>query len=217
MRLILLGPPGAGKGTQAAILADKFNIPHVSSGDIFRHNIQKMTPIGMRAKEFIDQGLLVPNDIIIDIIKERLKNEDCKKGFILDGFPRNIDQADALTSFLKKDNVKMDAVIDIEVDDQELIKRISSRRSCKDCDAVFHLSEESNKNIDKCLSCGGELYHREDDKEEVVTNRLKVYHTQTQPLIEYYKINNLLYKVDGMGSVDEVNKDILSVLGSEFI
>jgi len=212
MNLILLGPPGGGKGTQAKRIVEKYGIPQISTGDMFREAVAKGTELGKKAKEYMDRGELVPDDIVIGIVKERLSQPDCEKGFILDGFPRTLKQAEALDEILEEMNKKIDAVININVPDEEIIKRIVYRRTCKNCGAVYNLIYSPPKEDNKCDKCGGELYQRDDDKEETVRERLRVYKEQTQPLIDYYKKKGILYEVDGTKSIDEVWKQIESIL-----
>ncbi len=212
MNLILLGPPGGGKGTQAKRIVEKYGIPQISTGDILRDAVAKGTELGKKAKEYMDRGELVPDEVVIGIVRERLSQPDCEKGFILDGFPRTIKQAEALDEILEEMNKKIDAVIDIEVPDEEIIKRIVYRRTCKNCGAVYNLIYSPPKEDNKCDKCGGELYQRDDDKEETVKERLRVYKEQTQPLIDYYKNKGVLYTVDGTKSIDEVWSQIEDIL-----
>ncbi len=212
MNLILLGPPGGGKGTQAKRIVEKYGIPQISTGDILRDAVAKGTELGKKAKEYMDRGELVPDEVVIGIVRERLSQPDCEKGFILDGFPRTIKQAEALDEILEEMNRKIDAVIDIEVPDEEIIKRIVYRRTCKNCGAVYNLIYSPPKEDNKCDKCGGELYQRDDDKEETVKERLRVYKEQTQPLIDYYKNKGVLYTVDGTKSIDEVWSQIEDIL-----
>lgn len=212
MNLILLGPPGGGKGTQAKRIVEKYGIPQISTGDMFREAVAKGTELGKKAKEYMDRGELVPDDIVIGIVKERLSQPDCEKGFILDGFPRTLKQAEALDEILEEMNKKIDAVININVPDEEIIKRIVYRRTCKNCGAVYNLIYSPPKEDNKCDKCGGELYQRDDDKEETVRERLRVYKEQTQPLIDYYKKKGVLYEVDGTKPIDEVWKQIEEIL-----
>ncbi len=212
MNLILLGPPGGGKGTQAKRIVEKYGIPQISTGDMFREAVAKGTELGKKAKEYMDRGELVPDEIVIGIVKERLAQPDCEKGFILDGFPRTLKQAEALDDILEEMNKKIDAVININVPDEEIIKRIVYRRTCKNCGAVYNLIYSPPKEDNKCDKCGGELYQRDDDKEETVRERLRVYKEQTQPLIDYYKKKGVLYEVDGTKSIDEVWKEIENIL-----
>ncbi|SHH55959.1 Adenylate kinase [Caloranaerobacter azorensis DSM 13643] len=214
MRLILLGPPGAGKGTQASGIVKKYNIPHISTGDIFRKNIKEGTELGKKAKEYIDKGLLVPDDIVVAIVKDRLTESDCKDGFLLDGFPRTVAQADALETELKNLNMQLDKVINIEVDKEALIERAVGRRICKECGATYHIKFNPPKQEGICDICGGELYQRKDDTVETVTKRIEVYLEQTKPLIDYYKDKGILANIDGMQDIDKVFEDIVSALGS---
>lgn len=211
MNIIMLGAPGAGKGTQAKLMETEFKIPQISTGDIFRAAIKNGTELGVTAKKFIDKGELVPDEIVVGIVDERLKNEDCSKGYILDGFPRTIAQAQALDKVLSLKNKKIDFVINVEVADKIVIERISSRRTCKSCGAIFSvMTDDISKN--KCLKCRGELYLRDDDKEETVKNRLDVYHKQTQPLIDYYSSKGNLISVDGLKPVNVVFVDIKKII-----
>lgn len=212
MNLILLGPPGAGKGTQAKRIVEKYEIPQISTGDMFREAVSKGTELGKKAKEYMDRGELVPDEIVIGIVKERLSQPDCENGFILDGFPRTIKQAEALDDMLDDMNRKIDAVINISVPDEEIMKRIVYRRVCKNCGAVYNLIYSPPKVDGKCDKCGGELYHRDDDKEETVKERLRVYREQTQPLIDYYTRKGILYNVDGTKSIDDVWNQIVEIL-----
>lgn len=204
MRVVLLGPPGAGKGTQAAKLVLKYDIPHISTGDIFRKNLKENTVLGQKAKEYMDKGLLVPDQLVVEIVKDRLVQEDCKKGFLLDGFPRTVVQADALEEELNKMSMQLEGVINIEVNDNILIDRLTGRQVCKSCGATYHKIFNKSKNENFCDSCGGELYTREDDKLETVTNRLSVYKNQTQPLIDYYSKKGILYTINGELDADTV-------------
>jgi len=213
MRLILLGAPGAGKGTQAAMLSEKLNIPHISTGDIFRYNIKNGTALGIKAKEYIDKGLLVPDELTIDIVKDRLLQDDCKNGFILDGFPRTIPQAEYLEVALKSMGVKLDAVLNIFVADEEIIKRMSGRRVCPSCGASYHLIFNPTKAEGVCDSCHTNVIQREDDKEETVLSRLHTYHSQTEPLIEFYKRKGVLLTVLGKDAVVATSQEVLKVLG----
>ncbi len=210
MKLILLGAPGAGKGTQAEKIIDKYKIPQISTGDILRENVKNQTELGLKAKEYMEKGELVPDDVIIGIIKDRLAKDDCRNGYILDGFPRTIPQAEALTEALKPD--KIDKVIFINVSDDVVIERLSLRRVCKNCGAIYHMKYNPPKEEGVCDKCGGEVYQRDDDKEETIKNRLKVYREQTEPLVKYYSDSGLLVEIDGTKSVDEIANDIDSVL-----
>lgn len=212
--LILLGPPGAGKGTQAKKLVDNYGIPQISTGDILRVAVKEGTPLGKEAKSYMDKGELVPDSVVIGIIEERLKQPDCKEGYILDGFPRTVPQAEALDDILKKMKSGIDHVISIEVPDEELIGRLTGRWTCKNCGAMFHEKNQPPKEAGKCDHCGGELYQRDDDKAETIRERLRVYNSQTQPLIEYYNKKGLVRKVDGMGTIGEISERIKNVVGS---
>ncbi len=212
MNLILLGPPGAGKGTQAQRMAERSRIPQISTGDILRAAVKEITPLGIKAKEFMDQGQLVPDEIVIGIIEERLKAKDCDPGFILDGFPRTIPQAEALEPILTKIGKKIDHVINIEVDPEELVRRLTGRRTCKNCGAMFHLLFQPSKKEGICDRCGGTLYQRSDDKEETIRTRLKEYEKQTAPLIQYYREKKALRSIQGMGGPDQIFDQITRLL-----
>ncbi|MDI9611434.1 MAG: adenylate kinase [Archaeoglobales archaeon] len=212
MNLILLGAPGAGKGTQAKIITDNFKIPQISTGDMLREAVAKGTELGKKAREYMNQGKLVPDEVVIGIVKERLKQKDCENGFILDGFPRTIAQAEALDTMMSELGKKIDAVININVSEDEIVKRIVNRRICKKCGAIYHLIYDPPKKSGVCDKCGGELYQRDDDKEEVVRERFKVYRKNTEPLIEYYKRKGILYEVDGTKDIEKVKAEILSIL-----
>lgn len=213
MRLILLGPPGAGKGTQASAIVEKYNIPHISTGDIFRANIKEKTELGKQVEEYLNKGLLVPDELVVSIVKDRISKEDCKNGFLLDGFPRTVAQAEALDEELKNMSLKIDRVINIEADKDLLIERIIGRRICKDCGATYHIKFSPTKQAGICDKCGGELYQREDDKLETVEKRIEVYTEQTKPLIDYYAQKGLLLNVDGTKDKKEVFEDIVKSLG----
>ncbi|MGM0378728.1 MAG: adenylate kinase, partial [Bacillota bacterium] len=197
MRVIFLGPPGAGKGTQATKIAKEYNIPHISTGDIFRKNIKNETELGKKAKEYIDKGDLVPDSLVVSIVADRLKEDDAKDGYLLDGFPRTLDQAKALDEVLEDMKTKLDVVINIEVNPSVLIKRITGRRICKDCGETYHIDFNPSKKEGVCDKCGGKLYQREDDNAETVKNRIDVYNKQTAPLIDYYSKVNLIETIDG--------------------
>lgn len=215
MRLILVGPPGAGKGTQAEVLTKKLAIPHISTGDMFRKAMKEQTPLGMEAKGYMDAGQLVPDSVTIGIVKERLAQPDCAKGFLLDGFPRTIPQADALEDTLRELGVKLDGVINIQVDHSELLARLTGRRVCSACGATYHLISNPSKAGDKCQNCQSVLVQRSDDTEATVGNRLDVYDKQTAPLVEYYQKKGILLNIDGSKSVEEVSRQILKTLGSD--
>ncbi|CAJ37629.1 adenylate kinase [Methanocella arvoryzae] len=212
MQFVLFGPPGAGKGTQAKFLSEELNVPHISTGDILRENVKKGTALGLKAKSYMDKGELVPDNLLIDLIKDRLSQPDCRKGFLLDGFPRTIPQAEALDEILDDINKKLDGVINIDVGSGELIRRLSGRRICRSCGASYHLVFNPPKAKDLCDSCGGELYQRDDDKEVAIKNRLDVYVRQTQPVLEYYKKKNLLIDIDGEKEIDEVTADVKAAI-----
>ncbi len=211
--LILLGPPGAGKGTQAKKLVDNYGIPQISTGDILRKAVKEGTSLGKEAKSYMDAGELVPDSVVIGIIEERLKEPDCKEGYILDGFPRTVPQAEALDGILEKMGSGIDHVVSIEVPDGELMSRLTGRWTCRNCGAMFHEKSQPPKEPGKCDHCGGELYQRDDDKAETIKERLRVYNSQTQPLIEYYSHKGLVRKIDGMGAVDEIFERIKKVVG----
>lgn len=213
MRLIMLGAPGAGKGTQAKRVAAKYNIPHISTGDIFRANIKNQTELGLKAKEYMDKGLLVPDDLVVDIVADRLLHDDCKEGFILDGFPRTIPQAESLDKALLSMQTKINYAINIEVPDENIVRRMSGRRACLKCGATYHIKYNPPKTEDICDTCLGEIVLRDDDKEETVLKRLGVYHEQTKPLIDYYKDQNNLISVDGTVDIDDVTNSIIEILG----
>ncbi|TDT50413.1 adenylate kinase [Fonticella tunisiensis] len=215
MKIVLLGPPGAGKGTQAKYIAEKYEIPHISTGDIFRKNIKDRTPLGIKADEYIKKGQLVPDELTVAIVEDRIKQPDCEKGFLLDGFPRTLMQADALTGVLASMESCLDHVINIQVPEEVLIKRLTGRRVCPACGASFHVIFNPPKWENKCDYCGAELVQRADDSAETVKNRLYVYNKQTQPLIEYYLEKGLLRNIDGEQEIDKVFEDICNVLGSE--
>ena len=214
MKIIMLGAPGAGKGTQAKQIADKYSIPHISTGDIFRANIKNGTELGKKAKQYMDQGALVPEELTCDLVMDRIQQDDCKNGFVLDGFPRTIPQAEALDAALGKINEKMDYAIDVDVPDENIVNRMSGRRACLNCGATYHLISIPPKVEGICDRCGSEIVLREDDKPETVQKRLKVYHEQTQPLIDYYKNQGILKSVDGTQPMDEVFKAIVTILGA---
>ncbi len=213
MKIIMLGAPGAGKGTQAKQIAGKYSIPHISTGDIFRANIKNGTELGKKAKEYMDQGLLVPDELTCDLVVDRIGQDDCKNGFVLDGFPRTIPQAEALTDALNKLGEKMNYAIDVDVPDENIVKRMSGRRACLDCGATYHVVSIPPKKEGICDACGSKLVLRDDDKPETVQKRLDVYHEQTQPLIDYYKEAGILKSVDGTQPMEDVFAEIVKILG----
>ncbi len=213
MRLVLLGPPGAGKGTQAAYIVERFAIPHISTGDIFRKNVKEGTELGQKAKDYMDKGQLVPDEVVVAIVEDRLKEKDCSDGFLLDGFPRTVNQAEQLDSVLTKMGVEIDWVININVKKETLIQRAVGRRICRNCGATYHITFKATKKEDICDVCGGEVYQRNDDTEETVTKRIEVYIKETQPLIEYYSKKQSLITTDGEQDIHKVYKDILAALG----
>lgn len=215
MRLIFLGPPGVGKGTQAVKLSQKYGIPHISTGDALREAVARGTEIGLKAKSYMDRGSLVPDEVVIGIIRERLAQDDCKKGFILDGFPRTVRQAEALDEILKDMGMKLDAVLNVEAPDEVIIERLSGRRTCKNCGRVYHVIYMPPKREGVCDVCGGELYQRDDDKPEAIARRLRVYKEQTAPLIEYYEGKGKLHRIDGSRDVDAVFRQITELLEGE--
>ncbi|MET9086286.1 adenylate kinase [Streptomyces sp. NPDC004237] len=216
MRIVLVGPPGAGKGTQAVRLAKELKIPHISTGDLFRANISQQTELGKLAKSYMDAGNLVPDEVTIAMAKDRMEQEDAARGFLLDGFPRNVSQAEALDELLKAEKIKLDAVLDLEVPEEEVVKRIAGRRLCRNkADHVFHVTYSPPKVEGVCDICGGELYQRDDDSEDTVRTRLEVYHTQTEPIIDYYKAQGLVATISALGPVDEVTKRALDALGRD--
>ncbi|MFF8607583.1 adenylate kinase [Streptomyces sp. NPDC015346] len=213
MRIVLVGPPGAGKGTQAAFLAKNLDIPHISTGDLFRANISQGTELGLKAKAFMDAGDLVPDEVTIGMAKDRMEQSDAANGFLLDGFPRNVAQAEALDVVLKAEDMQLDAVLDLEVPEDEVVKRIAGRRICRNDSAhVFHVTYTPPKAEGVCDVCGGELYQRDDDSEETVRRRLEVYHTQTEPIIDYYRAQNLVVTISALGKVDEVTARAMAAL-----
>lgn len=213
MKIIMLGAPGAGKGTQAKMIAEKYSIPHVSTGDIFRANIKNGTELGKQAKEYMDAGKLVPDELTVKILLDRVAQDDCKDGYVLDGFPRTIPQAEVLENALNKLGDKIDYAINVDVPDENIVRRMSGRRACLKCGATYHIEHIPPKQEGICDTCGSELVLRDDDKPETVLNRLKVYHDQTQPLIDFYTERNVLKSVDGTKDMKEVFNDIIAILG----
>lgn len=214
MKIIMLGAPGAGKGTQAKKIAAKYGIPHISTGDIFRANIKNGTELGKKAKTYMDQGLLVPDELVVDLVVDRVNQDDCTNGYVLDGFPRTIPQAEALTEALEKMGQKVDFAIDVNVPDENIVKRMGGRRACVTCGATYHMVYAPTKKEGICDTCGGELILRDDDKPETVQKRLNVYHDQTQPLIDYYTNQGILRTVDGTVDIDDVFRAITEFLGA---
>ena len=214
MKIIMLGAPGAGKGTQAKKIADKYSIPHISTGYIFRANIKEGTELGQKAKGYMDQGLLVPDELVVDLVVDRVKKEDCKNGYVLDGFPRTIPQAESLDAALAELNEKIDYALNIDVPDDNIINRMSGRRACVGCGATYHIVNIPSKVEGKCDRCGGDLILRDDDKPETVKKRLDVYHEQTQPLIDYYKKAGCLVEMDGTLDINVVFENVVKILGA---
>lgn len=212
MQIVLFGPPGAGKGTQAKFLSEEFNIPHISTGDILRENVKKGTALGMKAKSYMDKGELVPDQLLNDLVRSRLEEPDTKKGFLLDGYPRTIPQAKALDEIMDDLNRKLDAVVNIDVGTSALVRRLSGRRICKSCGAPYHVELNPPAVADVCNACGGELYQRADDREEAIKNRLAVYKKQTQPVLDYYKKKGVLIDIDGDREIEEVKADVINAL-----
>ena len=214
MKVIMLGAPGAGKGTQAKKIAARYNIPHISTGDIFRANIKNGTKLGKKAKTYMDQGLLVPDELVVDLVVDRVNQEDCKDGYVLDGFPRTIPQAEALDKALEALSQKVDYAIDVDVPDENIVRRMGGRRACVGCGATYHLEYAPTKVEGICDTCGKELILRDDDKPETVQKRLNVYHEQTQPLIDYYEKAGILKSVDGTVDINDVFQAITEILGA---
>lgn len=214
MKIIMLGAPGAGKGTQAKMIADRYSVPHISTGDIFRANIKNNTELGQEAKKYMDQGLLVPDELTVKILLDRVAAEDCRNGYVLDGFPRTIPQAEVLNHALTEMGEKVDYAIDVDVPDENIINRMSGRRACLSCGATYHIVHIPPKTEGVCDRCGSELILRDDDKAETVKNRLHVYHEQTQPLIDYYTEKGVLRTVDGTKDMKDVFEEIVNILGA---
>jgi adenylate kinase len=214
MRLILLGPPGGGKGTQAKLIEEQLSIAHISTGDLLRQAVAEHTELGRTAKEFMDRGELVPDELVIGMIEERVRNADCRPGFLFDGFPRNVPQAEALGETLERQSLSLDHVFSLDVPQQELIKRLTGRRTCRQCGSMCHVVFDPPREEGICNRCGGELYQRDDDREETIRARLEVYRDQTEPLLDYYGSRRLLREVDGVGETQEVFERIMSHLRS---
>ncbi|MBI2183063.1 MAG: adenylate kinase [Deltaproteobacteria bacterium] len=212
-RVVLLGPPGAGKGTQAKLLEEKFAAPQISTGDILRKAVAEQGDLGKRASEYIRRGELVPDQLIIDLVAERLKEKDCEKGFVLDGFPRTIAQAQGLEELLKKMGLALNCVLSVQVPHELIVERLSGRRTCKGCGALYHVVFDPPKAAGTCNRCGGELFQRYDDRAEIISNRLKVYEDQTAPLVSYYRERSLLKSIDGVGKVEDIGKRMIQALG----
>ncbi len=212
MRLVLVGPPGAGKGTQAQFLASHYSIPHISTGDIFRANLKQGTPLGVEAKGFMDRGELVPDSVTNEMVRDRLTHDDLGNGFLLDGFPRNVAQAQVLRAILSEKNTPLDAVLELAVESAEIVLRLSGRRVCRDCGKGAHIEFERPAKDGICDSCQGELYQREDDKEEVISRRLEVYQEQTAPIVDFYRIEGLLITISATGSVADITERAIKAL-----
>ena len=212
MRIILLGGPGVGKGTQAQRLAEKYNVPHISTGDILRQSVKDETEMGLMAKSYMDKGQLVPDDVVIGIVRDRLAQPDTEAGFIFDGFPRTVPQAQALDNLIAKLGMPLDAVVNIKASDSIIVKRLSGRRTCRDCQTVYHIVHSPPKEAGVCDRCGGQLYQRDDDKEETIRERLQVYSRQTSPLLGYYHDSGKLLEVPGDGAIEEVYANICNSL-----
>jgi adenylate kinase len=214
MNIILIGPPGAGKGTQATRMIERLQVPQISTGDMFRAAVKEGTPMGKKAKEYMDKGALVPDEVVIGVVNERFGKPDCKKGFILDGFPRTLDQAKALDELLKNLGTKLDHVVVIEVPDDYLVERLTGRRTCKGCNYMHHIKFDAPKKEGVCDKCGAELYQRDDDKEETIRQRLTNYHNQTSPLIEYYGKQNIVRMINGTASMQQVQDAVKAAIGA---
>jgi len=213
MRLVLLGAPGAGKGTQAKKLIEKYGIPQISTGDILRQNVADGTPLGKEAKSYMDAGKLVPDSVVLGLVEDRLKKDDCKKGYILDGFPRNTAQAEALDKILDKLGMGLTAAISVDVPKEDLMKRLTGRRTCKGCGQMFNIYFNAPAKEGVCDKCGGDLFQRDDDKEDTIKNRLEVYDAQTAPLIDYYGGKGILKSIEGTGSIDEIFNKMVAAIG----
>jgi adenylate kinase len=216
MRLILLGAPGVGKGTQATLISKALSIPHVSTGDMFRYHISNNTDLGMKAKQYIEKGMLVPDEITVGMVADRLKQEDCQNGFVLDGFPRTIQQAIFLDKILKDLNIQLDMVINITLDDRNIISRLSGRRICPRCNAVYHIEDKPPKNDGVCDNCNAKLIQREDDKEETIIRRLQVYHSQSEPILEYYKNKVKIVNIESHKLIEVTTKRVFDALGVDY-
>lgn len=215
MRLILLGPPGGGKGTQAKLIEERLSIPHISTGDLLRQAVADRTELGRTAKEFMDRGELVPDELVIGMIEARVRHADCQPGFLFDGFPRNVAQAEAFGEMLERRDMSLDHVVSLDVPQHELIKRLTGRRTCRQCGDMYHVVFDPPREEGVCNRCGGELYQREDDREETIRARLDVYRNQTEPLLDYYRSQNLLREVDGVGETSDVFGRIMKHLRSD--
>ena len=214
MRIVLLGAPGAGKGTQAKKLINKYGIPQISTGDILRKAVADGTPLGKEAKSYMDSGGLVPDSVVIGLVKERLAQDDCKKGYILDGFPRNTSQAETLDKVLKEMNASLDLALSVDVDKNDLMKRLTGRRTCRSCQQMFNIHFSAPQKEGVCDKCGGELYQRDDDKEETIKNRLDIYEKSTAPLIDYYSKQGILKSVEGVGTIDDIFSKVCAIIDS---
>ena len=212
MRLVLLGPPGAGKGTQASAIVNEYKIPHISTGDMFRENINNNTDLGKEAKKYMDQGNLVPDELVVSMVADRIKKDDCKDGFLLDGFPRTLVQGEELDKVLSSLGLKLDRVINLDLDESVVVERIIGRRICPECGATYHVKFNPPKEENICDKCSSKLLQREDDTKEVVEQRYRVYEEQTEPLIDYYEKQNLIMNIDGSKDIDEISKDIIEGL-----
>lgn len=213
MKIVMLGAPGAGKGTQAIKISEKYGLPHISTGDIFRYNIRNNTELGLKAKEYMDKGELVPDELTVSILLDRVGKEDCAKGYILDGYPRTIPQAEVLEEALKKNGTNIDFAVNVVVPDENIVERMSGRRACTNCGETYHLVYKKTKEEGTCDRCGSGLVQRDDDKPETVKSRLDIYHKQTEPLEEFYKNRGVYKEVDGTKPMEEVFADICSILG----